>query len=149
MAKATSIAFATRPNPSNSICRRATSRLAISCWFGLVEACVNTASWNCASTVWKSTSLTSSIDPCRSADIDLGRVGLIDPEPNLARVGYQPRIEQRVIRRICTELGTLLLVIGRCLRLAQTGLDFVGRPHGCAWTKEGREAREAEPGFIP
>ena len=43
----------------------------MSCWFGLVEAWVNTASWNCASTSRKSTSLTSSIEPCRIADIDL------------------------------------------------------------------------------
>ena len=43
----------------------------MSCWFGLVEACVNTASLNCSSTVWNSTSLTDSIEPCRIADIDL------------------------------------------------------------------------------
>src|SRR3954453_13437311 len=71
IANAISMALATRPNPSNSIWRRATSRLAISCWLGLVDAWVNTASRNCASTVWNSTSLTNSIDPCRSADIDL------------------------------------------------------------------------------
>ena len=41
------------------------------CWLGLVDAWVKTASWNCASTVWKSTSLTNSIEPCRIADIDL------------------------------------------------------------------------------
>ena len=71
MSNATSIALCTRPYPSSSICRRATSRLAINCWFGLVEAWVNTASLNCASTVWNSTSFTNSIEPCRKADIDL------------------------------------------------------------------------------
>ena len=39
--------------------------------WAMVEACVKNASWNCASTLWKSTSLTSIIEPCRNADIDL------------------------------------------------------------------------------
>ena len=43
----------------------------MSCWFGLVEAWVKTASRNWLSTWAKSTSLTRTIEPCRIADIDL------------------------------------------------------------------------------
>ena len=43
----------------------------MSCWLGQVEAWVNTASWNWLSTCEKSTSCTSTIEPCRIADIDL------------------------------------------------------------------------------
>ena len=41
------------------------------CRLGEVEAWVNTASWNCSSTLRESTSLTSTIEPWRRADIDL------------------------------------------------------------------------------
>ena len=43
----------------------------MSCRFGEVEVCVRNASWNGPSTLWKSSSQTSIIEPWRNADIDL------------------------------------------------------------------------------
>src|SRR5262245_33273581 len=71
MSTASDIARDTSAKPSSSICRRDASIDAMICRLGDVEACVNTASLNGCSWRWYSSSPTSTIDACRSADIDL------------------------------------------------------------------------------
>ena len=77
------------------------------------------------------------------------RVGLVDAQLDLARVGDQPRVQQRLVRRIVAELGLLLLVGLDRIRILQPRLDVARRAHRGARPQERREPRESEPGLVP
>ncbi len=79
----------------------------------------------------------------------VGRIGLVDAQPDLARIGNEPGLEQHLIRRILAELGLLLLIGRDRFRVVHPGLDLVGGAHRGAPPQERREARKAEPGFVP
>ena len=79
----------------------------------------------------------------------VGRIGLVDAQPDLPRIGDQPGLEQHFVRRVLAELGLLLLVGRDRFRVVHPGLDLVGGAHRGAPPQERREARKAEPGFIP
>ncbi len=79
----------------------------------------------------------------------MGRVGLVDPQPHLARVRDQPRRHQRVARGFRTQLLLLGLIGRNRCRIVQPGLDRVCRPHRGARAQEGRPAGEARPRLVP
>ena len=108
------------------------------CRLGEVEVCVKNASLNAASTVWKSWSATTMIEPWRSARHRLvHRVGLVDADAHLVRIG----------QRVVAALGRFvaLAVLGVAHHLAQ----LRRRAHRGAPAQERREARVAEPGLVP
>ena len=111
---------------------------------------MNTASWNCASTRVEIDVLHQQHRalPQRRHRL-VRRVRLIDAQLDLARIGNQARVQQRIVRRIGAELGLLLFILGDRLRIAQPGLDVIGRAHRGARPQERREARKSEPGLVP
>ena len=79
----------------------------------------------------------------------VGGVGLVDAQPDLPRIRDQPRVQQDVVGRIVAELGAMLLIGLDRFGIVHPRLDVVGGAHRGARTQERREARKAEPGFIP
>ena len=77
------------------------------------------------------------------------RIGLIDAQPHLARIGDQPGVQQHFVGRIVAELGALLFIGRDRCGIVHPGLDVVGGAHRGARAQERREARKAEPGFVP
>ena len=79
----------------------------------------------------------------------VGGVGLVDPQPHLARVRDQPRGEELLLRRIVAELGLLALPGLDRRRVGDPRLDRLGGAHRGARPEERRPAGEAEPGLVP
>ena len=76
-------------------------------------------------------------------------VGLIDAQTDLPRIRQQPGVQQHVVGRIVAEHGAMLLIDRDRFGIVHPRLDVVGGAHRGARTQERREARKAEPGFIP
>ena len=76
-------------------------------------------------------------------------VGLVDAQPDLARIRDQPRVQQRLVGRLGAELGLLLLIGLDGARVAHPLLDVGRRAHRGARAQERRPAGEAEPGLVP
>ena len=77
------------------------------------------------------------------------RVGLIDPQPHLARVRDEPCVHERLVGRAVAKLALLCLIGLDRGRIAQPGRDIGRRPHGGAGPQEGREAGKARPRLVP
>ena len=79
----------------------------------------------------------------------VGRVGLVDPQPHLARIGDEARFQKGFGRGVLAQFRLLPLPRLYRGRVLYPGLDGLGRAHRRAGAQEGRPAGEAEPGLVP
>ena len=79
------------------------------------------------------------------------RVGLVDAQLGLARIGDQPRVEHALVLGIEVRAELLLLreVALQVRRVGEGLLEIGARAHRRARPIERREAGEAEPGLVP
>ena len=57
------------------------------------------------------------------------RIGLVDAQPDLTRIGDEPGLEQHLVRRILAEFGLLLFISRDRFRVMHPRLDLVGGAH--------------------
>ena len=79
----------------------------------------------------------------------VGRVGLVDAQADLARVGDQPGGEEGFLGGVVAELGLLFSQASTRGGVGDPLLDRFGRAHRGAGAEERRPAGEAEPGLVP